>query len=97
MKGTSTPVWTIVGIIAVRYVFLPIIGVVVVQGAIKFGLVQPDPLYQFVLLLQYALPPAMNIGNIFTNSTNLNCFQIVIFILPSGTCRNYGPVVWIWW
>ncbi|CAK8561840.1 unnamed protein product [Lathyrus sativus] len=62
LKGTSTPTWTIVGIIAVRYIFLPILGVVVVQGAIKLGLVQPDPLYQFVLLLQYAMPPAMNIG-----------------------------------
>ncbi|CAJ2635969.1 unnamed protein product [Trifolium pratense] len=62
LKGTSTPVWSIVGIIAVRYIFLPILGVIVVQGAIKLGLVQADPLYQFVLLLQYALPPAMNIG-----------------------------------
>ncbi|KAK2355355.1 protein PIN-LIKES [Trifolium repens] len=62
LKGTSTPVWTIVGIIAVRYIFLPILGVIVVQGAIKLGLVQADALYQFVLLLQYALPPAMNIG-----------------------------------
>jgi len=68
LKGTSTPVWTIVGIIAVRYIFLPIIGVVVVQGAIKLGLVQADPLYQFVLLLQYAVPPAMNIGNLITCS-----------------------------
>ncbi|GAU35534.1 hypothetical protein TSUD_155650 [Trifolium subterraneum] len=62
LKGTSTPVWSIVGIIAVRYIFLPILGVIVVQGAIKLGLVHADPLYQFVLLLQYALPPAMNIG-----------------------------------
>ncbi|KAH1224169.1 Protein PIN-LIKES 3 [Glycine max] len=32
--------------------------------ATQLGLVQPDPLYQFVLLLQYALPPAMAIGTI---------------------------------
>lgn len=64
LKGTSTPVWTIVGIVAVRYILLPLLGVVVVKGAIKLGLVQSDPLYQFVLLLQYAVPPAMNIGNI---------------------------------
>ncbi|XP_004509473.1 protein PIN-LIKES 3-like [Cicer arietinum] len=62
LKGTSTPVWTIVGIVVVRYIFLPILGVVVVQSAINLGLVQKDPLYQFVLLLQYAVPPAMNIG-----------------------------------
>ncbi|XP_061337678.1 protein PIN-LIKES 3-like [Gastrolobium bilobum] len=62
LKGTSAPLWTIVGIIAVRYIFLPLLGVVVVKGAIYLGLVQSDPLYQFILLLQYALPPAMNIG-----------------------------------
>lgn len=64
LRGTSTPVWTIVGIVAVRYIFLPLLGVVVVKGAIHLGLVQSDPLFQFVLLLQYALPPAMNIGTI---------------------------------
>ncbi|XP_027345036.1 protein PIN-LIKES 3-like isoform X2 [Abrus precatorius] len=62
LKGTSTSLWTIVGIIAVRYILLPLLGVLVVKGAIKLGLVQSNPLYQFVLLLQYALPPAMNIG-----------------------------------
>ncbi|MCI34144.1 auxin efflux carrier family protein, partial [Trifolium medium] len=32
--------------------------------ATHLGLVQVDPLYQFILLLQYALPPAMSIGTI---------------------------------
>ncbi|XP_020203338.1 protein PIN-LIKES 3 [Cajanus cajan] len=64
LKGTSPPVWTIVGIIAVRYIFLPLLGVAVVKGAIHLSLVRSDALYQFVLLLQYALPPAMNIGTI---------------------------------
>lgn len=82
LKGTSTPVWTIVGIIAVRYIFLPIIGVVVVQGAIKFGLVQPDPLYQFVLLIQYAVPPAMNIGTmaqLFGSGGESECSVIMLW------------------
>ncbi|XP_058777645.1 protein PIN-LIKES 3-like isoform X1 [Vicia villosa] len=64
LKGASTPFWTIIGIIAVRYLMLPILGVVIVKGATHLGLVQVDPLYQFILLLQYALPPAMNIGTI---------------------------------
>ncbi|KAK6793145.1 hypothetical protein RDI58_012226 [Solanum bulbocastanum] len=54
----------LLGIIVVRYIALPLIGIVVVKGAIRLGLVQHDPLYQFVLLLQFALPPAMNIGTI---------------------------------
>lgn len=64
LKGTNTPVWTVVGIVAVRYIFLPLLGVAVVKGVIHLSLVHSDPLYQFVLLLQYALPPAMNIGTI---------------------------------
>lgn len=65
LKGRSTPWLATVGIIAVRYIFLPVLGVLVVKGAIHVGLVQSDPLYQFILLLQYALPPAMNIGNFY--------------------------------
>lgn len=62
------------GIIAVRYVFLPLFGIIIVKGAIHFGLVHTDPLYQFVLLLQFALPPAMNIG------THNLVFVIVNFV-----------------
>jgi len=63
LKGASTPFWTIIGIIAVRYILLPIFGILIVKGATNLGLVQVDPLYQFILLLQYALPPAMSIGS----------------------------------
>nr|GEW68659.1 hypothetical protein [Tanacetum cinerariifolium] len=52
------------GIAAVRYIFLPLFGIVIVKSAHHFGLVNSDPLYLFVLLLQFALPPAMNIGTI---------------------------------
>ncbi|KAG4973545.1 hypothetical protein AAZX31_11G086800 [Glycine max] len=64
LKGANTSIWTVIGIIVVRYIFLPILGILVIKGATQLGLVQPDPLYQFVLLLQYALPPAMAIGTI---------------------------------
>uniref|UniRef100_A0A6N2N483 Uncharacterized protein n=1 Tax=Salix viminalis TaxID=40686 RepID=A0A6N2N483_SALVM len=37
-------------------------GVGIVKAAHHFGLVGSDSLYQFILLLQYALPPAMAIG-----------------------------------
>ncbi|XP_052196788.1 protein PIN-LIKES 3-like [Diospyros lotus] len=64
LKVSGVQPLLVVGIIAVRYIFLPLVGIIVVKGAIHFGLVHPDPLYQFVLLLQYAVPPAMNIGTI---------------------------------
>ncbi|EYU41206.1 hypothetical protein MIMGU_mgv1a018588mg [Erythranthe guttata] len=65
LKGGSEIRKSIIfGIVFVRYVAMPLIGIVIVQGAIRFGIVHDNPLYQFVLLLQFALPPAMNIGTI---------------------------------
>ncbi|KAL1820302.1 hypothetical protein ACET3Z_015171 [Daucus carota] len=52
----------IVAILCVRYVILPVIGIGVVKAASSFGWLPSDPLFQFVLLLQFCLPPAMNIG-----------------------------------
>ncbi|MED6143498.1 hypothetical protein PIB30_006759 [Stylosanthes scabra] len=64
LKGARTPFWTTIGILIVRYILLPILGVLIIQWAAKLGLVPADPLYQFMLLLQYALPPAMAIATI---------------------------------
>lgn len=66
LTGSGIQKSLLLGIIVVRYIALPLIGIVVVKGAIRLGLVQHDPLYQFVLLLQFALPPAMNIGMTFS-------------------------------
>lgn len=55
----------IIAVIVVRYVLLPAIGVGLVKAAAKLGLLSPDPLYQYVLMVQYTLPPAMNIGTDF--------------------------------
>ncbi|KAM1023913.1 hypothetical protein ACFX2I_037131 [Malus domestica] len=62
LRGSGIQKSLVVGIIVVRYVALPLIGILVIKGALKFGLVHSDPLYLFVLLLQFSLPPAMNIG-----------------------------------
>ncbi|XP_076934601.1 protein PIN-LIKES 3-like [Bidens hawaiensis] len=64
LKGSGISSSLIVGIIAVRFIFLPCFGILIVKGAIYFSLVHVEPLYLFVLLLQYALPPAINIGTI---------------------------------
>lgn len=61
---TSVPRLVIAGVVAVRYILLPLLGTVLVKAAVRFGVIRPDPLYQFILLLQYAVPPAMNIGTI---------------------------------
>ncbi|XVF75685.1 hypothetical protein PTKIN_Ptkin13bG0206500 [Pterospermum kingtungense] len=62
LKRSEVSLWVITGIIAVRNIFLPLLGIGVVKVAHRFGLVGSDSLYQFVLMLQYALPPAMAVG-----------------------------------
>ncbi|KAI0511867.1 hypothetical protein KFK09_012501 [Dendrobium nobile] len=55
----------VIGVVVVRYFLLPLAGIGIIKGAIHFGLLHPDPLYQFVLLVQYAVPPAMNMSTCF--------------------------------
>ncbi|XP_074308680.1 protein PIN-LIKES 3-like [Silene latifolia] len=64
LKGSGIQLRIVFGIVVVRYIFLPLFGILVIKGAIHFGLLPFDPLFQFVLLIQYAVPPAMNIGTI---------------------------------
>lgn len=52
----------IVAILCVRYLILPIVGIGVVKAVSSFGWLPSDPLFHFVLMLQFSLPPAMNIG-----------------------------------
>ncbi|KAA3454116.1 protein PIN-LIKES 3-like [Gossypium australe] len=64
LKGSAVKTSLLVGILIIRNILLPVSGVVVVKAAMHFGLVGSYSLYQFTLLLQYAIPPAMNIGTI---------------------------------
>ncbi|CAN6211345.1 unnamed protein product [Urochloa humidicola] len=52
----------IITIICIRFVILPLIGIAVVHAAYGVGFLSHDPLYRYVLMVQFALPPAMNIG-----------------------------------
>ncbi|GFQ06214.1 uncharacterized transporter ybr287w [Phtheirospermum japonicum] len=52
----------VIAVICVRYIILPIFGIGVVQGASRLGFLPNDPLFHFVLMIQFTLPPAMNIG-----------------------------------
>ncbi|XP_050376788.1 LOW QUALITY PROTEIN: protein PIN-LIKES 3-like [Argentina anserina] len=64
LRGSGIRTSLVIGVIVVRYVALPLTGILIVKGATKFGLVHSDPLYMFVLLLQFSLPPAVNIATI---------------------------------
>ncbi|CAN6198857.1 unnamed protein product [Urochloa humidicola] len=52
----------IIAIICIRFVIMPLIGIAVVHAAYGLGFLSQDPLYRYVLMVQFALPPAMNIG-----------------------------------
>ncbi|KAG9456617.1 hypothetical protein H6P81_001125 [Aristolochia fimbriata] len=64
IRGSEIQALHIIGILIIRFLILPLVGIVVVRGGHRLGLIHPDPLYQFVLLVQYAVPPAMNISTI---------------------------------
>uniref|UniRef100_J3MZZ3 Auxin efflux carrier family protein n=1 Tax=Oryza brachyantha TaxID=4533 RepID=J3MZZ3_ORYBR len=52
----------IITIVCIRYVILPLVGIAVVRAAHGVGFLPHDPLYRYVLMMQFALPPAMTIG-----------------------------------
>lgn len=53
---------TVFGVILARYVLLPAAGIGVVKAVAAIGFLPQDPLFQYALLIQFALPPAMAIG-----------------------------------
>lgn len=65
MRRTSIRPIIIITIICVRFVILPIVGIFVIKTASGLGLLPDDPLFSFVLLIQYTVPPAMNISKQF--------------------------------
>lgn len=62
LRTSRVKMSVIIGVICVKYLLLPVIGIGVVKLAGIFGFLPADPLYQFVLMLQFTLPPAMSIG-----------------------------------
>ncbi|KAK7278502.1 hypothetical protein RJT34_23532 [Clitoria ternatea] len=83
----------VVGIIVVRNIALPILGVAIVKGAIHFGIIHHDPLYQFVLLLQYALPPAVSISTI-TQLFGAGETECSIVMLAAYVCASISLTLW---
>ncbi|KAL6226899.1 hypothetical protein ACLB2K_000858 [Fragaria x ananassa] len=64
LRASTIKIPVLLAIILVRYILLPVIGIWIVKGADQLGFLPPDPLFKFVLMVQFTLPPAMNIGTI---------------------------------
>lgn len=62
LRSSKVKLRTILGVIGVRYFALPAIGILVVKTADALGFLAPDPLYHFLLMVQYTTPPAMSIS-----------------------------------
>uniref|UniRef100_A0A803M266 PIN-like protein n=1 Tax=Chenopodium quinoa TaxID=63459 RepID=A0A803M266_CHEQI len=61
LRSSKVKPIVIIGTLFVKYLLLPVIGIGVVKAADTFGFLPPNPLYRFVLMLQFTLPPAMSI------------------------------------
>ncbi|KAG4148529.1 hypothetical protein ERO13_D05G291000v2 [Gossypium hirsutum] len=82
LKGSEVSRSVIIGIIAVRSILLPALGIGVVMAARNWGLIASEnKLYQFVLMLQFAVPPAMAVG------TMTQFFQL-------GQCETSVIMLW---
>ena len=55
------------GIILTRLVILPCLGCFIVHTVRLMNLVPPDPLFHFVLLLQFCMPTAINVGQLLAS------------------------------
>ncbi|KAE8723151.1 AMP-dependent synthetase and ligase family protein [Hibiscus syriacus] len=62
LRSSTIKPMVIVGAVCVRFVILPVVGICVVKAAGDLGFLPSDPLFRFVLMVQFTLPPAMNIG-----------------------------------
>ena len=84
LRRSEVGVLLVVGVIVVRYIILPLLGVVIVKAAHSWGMVGSSSLYQFILMLQYALPPAMSVG--MMNFYGLNIFDSLPCPLHLWSC-----------
>ncbi|MED6131603.1 hypothetical protein PIB30_011204 [Stylosanthes scabra] len=93
LKGSGMKVQLLLGIIVVRFIASPMLGVCIVKGAIHFGMINHDPLYQFLLLLQYAVPPAISISTI-TQLFGAGETECSIIMLATYACAAVFLTLW---
>ncbi|KAF7837438.1 protein PIN-LIKES 3-like [Senna tora] len=93
VNGSSLQLPIIIGIIVVRYVALPVLGVGILKGAMRMGLIHSNPLYRFILLLQYALPPAISISTI-TQLFGAGVGECSAVMLATYACASVSLTLW---
>ncbi|KAH1045873.1 hypothetical protein J1N35_036657 [Gossypium stocksii] len=88
LSGSGVGPSVIIGILIIRNIFLPVSGIGVIKAAKHLSLVDEDSFYLFTLLIQYAIPPAMNIGT-FTSTQSIMYFHfpklVIVFFEYQST------------
>lgn len=93
LKSSSLRTIIIVLIVCVRYVLLPVIGIFVVKGASYVGALPNDPLYHFVMMIQFTVPPAMNIGTM-TQLFNVGEEECSVIFLWTYVLAAFSVTFW---
>uniref|UniRef100_A0A2N9F252 Auxin efflux carrier component n=1 Tax=Fagus sylvatica TaxID=28930 RepID=A0A2N9F252_FAGSY len=93
LKTSGVAPLIVLGIIAIRYIIMPSLGIVIVKAANHFGMVGSDSLYQFTLMIQYALPPAMNVGTI-SQLLKTGESECSVIMLWTYTVAAFSLTIW---
>ncbi|KAJ0256525.1 Protein PIN-LIKES 3 [Hirschfeldia incana] len=99
MRSSGMKKSSIAGVLVARYILLPISGVLIVRGAYRLDLITSEPLYQFVLLIQYAVPPAMSLGTItqLFGTGESECSVIMLWAYGLGSVSlTAWPTFFMW-
>ncbi|GAB4847639.1 hypothetical protein Ancab_026700 [Ancistrocladus abbreviatus] len=83
----------VIGVLVLKYVLLPLIGIGVVRLAAYLGFLPSDPLYHFVLMLQFSLPPAMFI-NTMTQFFDVGQDECSVLFLWTYLVAAFALTVW---
>lgn len=87
------------GIAFVRYVLLPPIGILIIGAVLRSGILKANPLLHFVLLIEYAVPPSMNIGTMCQHFGSGHSAFSVILLWTYGLAAftlTFWSTVFLW-
>ncbi|KAJ3706840.1 hypothetical protein LUZ61_010545 [Rhynchospora tenuis] len=83
----------ILAIVLIRYVLLPIIGIGTVLAAAKLGLIPQSPLFQYVMLILFTVPPGMSLGTM-AQLFGVGQEECSILLLWSYVVAAFAFTVW---
>ncbi|GJW51805.1 PIN-LIKES 7-like protein [Tanacetum coccineum] len=99
LRKRSVGPMIIIAVIIVRYLILPIIGIGVIKMAATLGLLPADPLFSFMLLIMFALPPGVNISTMaqLFNVGQEECAMLMMWTyLASAFSLTAWSTLYIW-